>query len=472
MSLENFIKSVYKTACNISDVKIEGIELPLYEVGLSKCEDNKKVFDVIDNLKLFVKKGLLTKDGEYFYLFSGTKRLTWKNIKSISNKDLSDIPKETLEDIRSIFKETSNENHIKSLFWLLRKGIIDNILLNSIIKPVTYASVGSTKVTSDYDITLDGESDITSKIVTKFADEFYKIFNESSDVTFDTNVYGVSFISQNKDVDYTNEAVCGDKFYYISEDNDYDIAVSQHIWAYIKLLLEMKSLQHFNEESYDLFYSNLKVSLEGNMYLKSAEKFINKYNSNIKSYDKISSSFKTFFDNNLQQNTRKYLKTNFTSFVNYNGSETYLTNGAFLDVVVNTQKCSSKNIVSLTIHEYIDSFVENMAYSISHYYKDKYIKRAIKASEYILAYFKNDSLTSSINKLFSECLAIQNSCSTDIIKCQSFLIIDKLFKIIFYISNYFYNQDNNDTKIKNSCIKFNKLIFISDVRSPAFSTTF
>lgn len=471
MSLETFIKNVYTTVCDMIDVKIEGIELPFYNFGLNKCEDNKKNFNVIDNLKLFVKKGLLTKDGEYFYLFSGTKRLTWKNIKSINNKELSDIPNETLDEIRNIFKETINENHIKYLFWLLRKGVVDNILLNSIIKPVTYASVGSTKLTSDYDITLDGESDITSKIVTKFADEFSKIFNESSDVIFDTNVYGVSFISQKKDEDYTNEAVCGDKFYYISEDNDYDITVSQHIWAYIKLLLEMKSLQYSNEESYNFFYSNLKVSLEGNMYLKSAEKFINKYNSNIKSYDKVSSSFKTFFDNNSERNTRKYLKTNFTSFVNYNGSETYLTNGAFLDVVVNTQKCSSKNIVNLTIHEYIDSFIENMAYSISHYYKDKYIKRAIKASEYILGYFKNEFLRTSINKLFTECLSIQNSCSTDIIKCQSFLIIDKLFKIIFYISNYFYNQINDDTKIKNSCIKFNKLIFLSDVKSPAFSIT-
>ena len=73
--------------------------------------------------------------------------------------------------------------------------------------------------------------------------------------------------------------------------------------------------------------------MQGNILFQKALGFVNTYKSNIENYGKIVSQYNNYMVKN-QGLDDNYLVSNFISFVNYNGSETYLTNGAFMDVVL------------------------------------------------------------------------------------------------------------------------------------------
>jgi hypothetical protein len=86
------------------------------------------------------------------------------------------------------------------------------------------------------------------------------------------------------------------------------------------------------------------------------------YKSNVDNYKNIVDKYDEYMSRNSKIGKGDYLTSNFISFVNYNGSETYLTSGAFLDVVINQQLCLNKDQINLSKpYMYFISFIENMS---------------------------------------------------------------------------------------------------------------
>ena len=181
----------------------------------------------LDNIiDMFINLGLLNKRGGEFYLLHTHKRFTWNNIQSlhfdelingpVTNQfydlyfnimkysDINDIDlqrekfyntKDIIEKME-ILRAQKFINLIKTIFWYFRKCCIDSIITEytSIIKNIIGISVGSTKISSDYDITMYGKNSDISNVIKNFKQTFNSIFKNSSSIVFDTNVYGVSFI--------------------------------------------------------------------------------------------------------------------------------------------------------------------------------------------------------------------------------------------------------------------------------------
>ena len=373
---------------------------------------------------------------------------------------------------------------IKSLFWYFRKVVVDSIvsdiiMLNDLV--VKAMSVGSTKLTSDYDITLDGTYNKNSRVIRRF-DMFVEVlFMDDSESVFDTNIYGVSFI-KGKDTDVetpidgtlkeeeqnmnvmVNKAFgtvhenCGKFNYILSTDKDF--IISQHIWALVKILLRLKKIQEHDEKLYALCLDELSKELGDNLYFSSAKQFMNKYESNVNNYEKTV-NFASKFLKNVNDENSKYYVSNFISYVNYNGSETYLTNGAFLDVVVNNQMCQNKNIVKLDVNSYLDSFIENLSDLITHYHKEKYLDRAKNALYKMLEIDKG--LEENINYVLiniNNIQEIQTICSKDILECQSFLIVSNILNCIIKVFQRYMKWTNIELEdLKKGVKRFENLKF-------------
>ena len=65
----------------------------------------------------------------------------------------------------------------------------------------------------------------------------------------------------------------------------------------------------------------------------------------------------------------------YISIINFYGTETYFTRGAFIDIVINKQMCNNDNFVplELTQIDYITSILENAGFFFTHSNKLKYI---------------------------------------------------------------------------------------------------
>jgi hypothetical protein len=132
-----------------------------------------------------------------------------------------------------------------------------------------------------------------------------------------------------------------------------------------------------------------------------------------------------------------YLISNFISFVNYNGSETYLTNGAFLDVVVNQQLCKEGVPIILSNPVlYFTSFVENISDLMLHYHKKKYRERCENALNKLMEYYKGDiegGILKNIRDNLFEIRGVQENCENDILECRSFKLMNKCIDSVIEI---------------------------------------
>ena len=421
-----------------------------------------KIALVVKFIELFKESGLIVKDQNMYFLLNSNMRFKWNNIKMLTKDDITKFKqKENGQDIINKLKQRYIDNKlltednelllIKSLFWYFRKVVVDSIVSDIIMLNdlnVKAMSVGSTKLTSDYDITLDGTYNKNSRVIRRF-DMFVEVlFMDDSESVFDTNIYGVSFIKgkgtdvetpidgtlkeeeQNMNV-MVNKAFgtvhenCGKFNYILSTDKDF--IISQHIWVLVKLLLRLKKIQEHDEKLHALCLDELSKELGDNLYFQSAKTFVNTYESNLDNYEKTV-NFASEFLKNVNDENSKYYVSNFISYVNYNGSETYLTNGAFLDVVVNNQMCQNKNIVKLDNNSYLDSFIENLSDLITHYHKVKYLDRAESAYKMLEMELEHNVLI-KINDIRK----IQTICSDDILKCQSYLIVSKILNCIIKV---------------------------------------
>lgn len=453
---------------------------------------SSKIALVIKFIELFKKSGLIVEDQNMYFLLNSNMRFKWNNIKMLTVKDIQKFKNKNGQDIinklkNEYLKEATEEQElliIKSLFWYFRKVVVDSIvsdiiILNGYEKDVKAMSVGSTTLTSDYDITLDGTYNKNSRVIRRF-DMFVEVlFMDDSESVFDTNIYGVSFIKGKDTVVETpigtlnenpinvvvNKAFesvhekCGNFNYILS--NDRDFIISQHIWAFVKLLLRLKKIQDQDEKLYALCLDELSKKLGDNLYFSSAKQFMNKYESNVNNYEKTV-KFASEFLKDVNDENSKYYVSNFISYVNYNGSETYLTNGAFLDVVVNNQMCQPKNIVNLDNNSYLDSFIENLSDLITHYHKKKYLVRAKNAFDKMLEIDKGlkEEIKNDVLKNIEDIRTIQKNCSDDILECQSFLIVSKILVCIIEVfKRYIDWSEIPEENLKESVKRFENLKF-------------
>ena len=467
-----------------------------------------KIALVVKFIELFKKSGLIRKNLDMYFLLSSNMRFKWNNIKRLSTKDINDFKAERGE----IFNELVNKYvigvtltveqellMIKSLFWYFRKVVVDSIV-SDIIRlenlNIKAMSVGSTKLTSDYDITLDGTYKDNSRVIRRFDRLIEILFMDDSESVFDTNIYGVSFVKdKTRDVGVeedddmnkmVNEAFnkeheqCGKFNYILSEDKDF--IISQHIWAFVKLLLRLNKIQEQDEELYGLCLGELSNNLGENLYYLSAVAFINKYESDVNNYQMTVDDGSRFLGKGVDDDS-KYLVSNFISYVNYNGSETYLTNGAFLDVVVNNQMCKKdkSNMIKLDLNSYLDSFIENLSDLITHYHKVKYLDRASDAFDKMLEISGFDTKVSCdislkkiggklkcdnmnlgeyIKSILKMIKNLQTECSEDILECQSFIMMYYiLYCIILVFKRYAEWSNISKEELMNGIKRFEKLDF-------------
>ena len=417
-------------------------------------------------------KAIGSKDNYKYYITLNdmTVKFNWENIKNLKDKNKSQV----------------------ELFWLIRKLIVDSLLkiiINQhnkvstnittddgemLIKPsdfndVKIYSVGSTDITSDYDITLYSNNNYVIRIIIEeFQNKFMKIFGEHSSIVFDTNIYGKAYIifdcSQTCEnfipVDLSKCLNQKESFYYIKSLNDNfgliedgkigEYKYNQVIWALIKHLRNLRD--SFGESIYNKYFNFIKKNVNSNILDITQESLIYLRNTNTSYTDLIEnedSHRKNYKNNNY--NSLLFIN-DYISLINFYGEETYFTRGAFLDTVVNSQMCKSDSpAIQLYKEDYIASILENAGFFFLHNDKAKYLKR-VKNSLILLVesnqeykyliksiYFQDLSNVTSDN--YDYCNWIDND-DFDLLKCEKYSMFQVVFKLIYRLLNTYLSTIN------------------------------
>ena len=465
------------------------------KVQLTYEESDLLVDTLIRHVQQF---NLLSERNGRFYILDGYKRLSWKNIMTLEVQDAKMFfakHQDHFEEFQTFFSDTSTANSaidykrfvvlIKSFYWYMRKITVDSLISPILIKnKIQGISVGSTNITSDYDITLYGKSFTKiSETIEEFNTRFKTLFGETSDFVFDTNVYGVSFINvsdkyplsisptvgspssvtdedtnffeyNDKLSDEVNE--CNNKkFKYVKSNKE--THVSQHIWAVVKVLVKLDIISGYDSTIANMLTQELTQTTDPSLRLiiQEAEKFINMYQPSPKYYYTF---IKTLKDVDPSQ-VDDALFNNFVSFANYNGVETYFTRGAFLHIVVNMQMCkNNQKELALSGHEYLDSFIENMSDLLHHYSKVKYYQRA-KAALIRLKSSLSTSTFEQVQATLDRIHKLQGDCSDmgKILQCSSFMLMNQCISCILQVTIDFLNGDT-ESDINSGIQVFNEFL--------------
>lgn len=380
-------------------------------------------------IEIFTANNLIKMNNDKYFLLSTKKPLTWESVKTLASMDVDD---KVGEMVKGLLGNRDSRVLVKGLFWYFRKAIVDTVVSQLIEKhnrrssaKVIGVSVGSTNLESDYDITLYGPENATARVIDKFNETIRTLFGDTSGRVFDTNIYGASFIT----LDDNGSNICGGKRFNYTQVKSAEGVFEQHMWAYVKLYAKI------NETSKHAFH-NVNVLLheiDDNVFAQQAREYIRKHEFDLQMYSKTLLSQPSFSDSETSgtpetpwtpggQDVDDVLGLNKISFVNYYGSETYYTRGAFLDVVVNQQMCRKDsdrgNMVVLTDDDYIDSFIENLSELIGHFSKQKYTKRAL----YGLEKLKDFGNKTGVRNTLQEIMHLQDVCERNVLECQEFLI--------------------------------------------------
>jgi hypothetical protein len=307
----------------------------------------------------------------------------------------------TVQDLQTSIKfmqataELSNSERLevaRLIFWYFRKGIVDNLI--TMIIAITVAdnelqesqdeciaiSSGSIRLSSDYDINLYGKG---SEIVAIFFEmSFRERFGESPAVAFDSNLYSSSFMDvvvPDRHLEWYRMQPCkGQSFYYLDLDtfrssgNELKRRTAvqdQHVWSTLKLVISIRETQVTGGD----LERHILAGYEAERYIWNSCKDIITLLNRIQSQaHSLVFQSKTRF---RHQDIPDYV--NHLSVINFKGSETYYTRGAFLDVVLNQQICGGTMILSSDT--YLDSFLENLADFYIHHKKEKYRNRSKNA---------------------------------------------------------------------------------------------
>ena len=320
-------------------------------------------------------------------------------------------------------------NEIRSMYVDTLRNLITNYLESHCKFSKTYDkycelnAVGSTDLTSNYNIIVTSFS-LSTHIVYNFNNYFYKFWNDTSGMIFDTNVYGNTFfinikdsISYNPKLDnlYNHIKTKDHKsIFYLPPKNNCFLTNTKRMflqtqlyWLVIKIYLYIddfsiknnntfnnviKSLQDlilqlldkkFGEKNNSLLeklkdkYNNLNKlkpnkSIPGNEYRKKINKI---YVDKLKIIDSNHNNYKNFIDakkdnpkkNKLILDLIESISTN-----NFYGNETYFCIGTIYHVVGYIQ-----NLASFFMYKeyYIHSMIENLIDTFRYY---DYIKSDYK----------------------------------------------------------------------------------------------
>jgi len=466
-NFNDFTKRLKKDLQNDSVTGVNRRRVYIFEKGTYEIVSTSHIMNIA--LNFFTKYGLLTSKNDEYKVMSTDKPFVWETITRMSvieakrylerhrssaitllgmfsdNTELIKqfIAQDGLSSTKfvTVFKELSLV--CKCLFWYLRKVCVDiSISVCSLASQpsknqtsalsrlniqetnsINAVSVGSTKLDSDYDITLYGNYKVISNVIKCFETNLQTIFGpyETSDTLFDTNLYGLSFIKlqgtfvfspSENDVIYSNPITCGSiTLQYTRASN----AHIQHVFALMKLLKNIKFVGSYSDSLSLLLLNYIETNCKFSSYLDTAHNlmnFLRKYSD----YKRLLDNFATFFKRYMDHDKLNVYNT-YISMVNYYGSETYYTRGAFLDVVVNQQTCKN-NGIELTSVDYVDSFIENVSDLMQKIHKEKYINRALFA----LNKLQDSPATRKAAKLIEGIKSIQKGCSQDILKCSHFLL--------------------------------------------------
>jgi len=410
--------------------------------------------DILFALNYLIKNNILIRSGKKFYIKSNNNlnlKLRWENIKLSENFNNSD------------------KNETQELLWLLRKLVVDALLKKILLKYskpgeafCDIYSVGSTNVTSDYDVSLYGDDDNKVIIINEFQKLFKKYFTEDSSIVFDTNIYGKSYIYYGENSKFSQGIILKSdnttpNFYYMkfnieNKDNSNLNPKSQLMWGIIKFLKDLS--EGFDEKIYNEYTQWLQKKLKFYIFDKATytlkfllnqdEEQINE--SSIMSKAKqIGSIYNTNFSKSYNDNIDILIEHDIIALVLFYGLETYYTRGAFLDIVVNQQMLSkqTENIIQLSDIEYITSILENAGFYLVHNTKSKYIIRVVKTLKKLNSLINEDTLQNNKDKLQNNNDKLQNN-------------QDDLLKII----NSFNTKNNDDIEnfvenTKNYCSLIN-----------------
>lgn len=426
-------------------------------------------------IELYRDLGILDAKKNYKKFFILGRRFTWKKINLLN---VSDIEKNINKlDWKSIYEIFNNKDkyssstvllYVKYLIWYFRKIIVDFLLYN-IIKDtkIKAFSSGSTKIDSDYDITLNGNNKIVSNTIYIFNNIIMEVFNEHTDILFDTNLYGLSFINSTKSKFDSEEYKCGNNIFYIDKinggRNKIDFKIMQNIWGLIQVIKTLNEVQSYDTMMYKILYENMINNSGFSLYSDILSKAIEFCENNMPETNKYSFILEDV--SKFNKDSLEYM--NYISYINYNGLETYLTRGAFIDVVINGQMCKS-DTVKLDISDYYDCFIENSIYLISHYNKSKYITRfdnsfdkfqKILSQKYADIYSENIKLLRNIKNDINNLKNLQKSCASSTLECSRLLISDYSIKNIFnltYVYLQIYNIEDITSGINRFDIEYKK----------------
>ena len=367
--------------------------------------------DILFALNYLIKKQILIRSNKKFYINTKNNKLKlrWENIKLDEN-----------------FKDNNEDK--QKLLWLLRKLVVDAILKKILLKYSNPGenfcdiySVGSTNMTSDYDVSLYGDDNNKVIIINEFQQLFKKYFTEESSIVFDTNIYGKAYIYYGNNTKFADSIVTQSNtttpnFYYLKFNiegiGDTFNPNSQLMWGIIKFLKDLS--EGFDEKIYNEYVQHLqklnyeiidKAVYTLKFLLNQDEEKIN-YSSVMSMGKDIESIYKdkykdnnildkkNILDNNkiLDNNIDILIEHDIIALVAFYGLETYYTRGAFLDVVVNQQMLSKQpdNKIKLSEIEYITSILENAGFYLVHNTKSKYIIRVYKTLTSLLKLIKTD----------------------------------------------------------------------------------
>jgi hypothetical protein len=374
----------------------------------------------------------------YITLDNTVVKFTWENVKAIKNKEIAE------------------------LFWLFRKLVVDSLLKSIILnKEVKVYSVGSARITSDYDITLySNDYNTITDIIKKFQTQFITLFGEDSSIVFDTNVYGKAYIifecddcsNEYTKIDLTKCTGQKEQFFYIKSLNDNPgtedgskgaLKHTQVVWGLIKYLKDLRTF--FGESIYNKYFDFLKNKIKNNIldiahesliYLNNTTK---SYTASIEDEERIK---KIYHDNNY--NSLFFTNDNI-SLINFYGVETYFTRGAFLDTVVNSQMCKEEygnKVIKLYEEDYVASILENAGFFFLHNDKTKYLQR-FKQSLVLLSKLDSNyaallesiyynELNNVTNEKYDYCKWVDTD-DFNILKCEKYEMFQVILKLIYRI---------------------------------------
>ena len=469
--------------------------------------------------EILIEYGILTKRYGDYYILSSSKLFTWSNIHKMSISDVLNFVttykrnviihknKGMLVGMLKLFMGETNElkrlddeegilqlqileeynelyrrfiEILRCIFWLYRKMSVDSIIgdsVNNVAKgEVDAVSVGSTKLVSDYDVTLYGNFKLMSEVIKEFDRVMSRIYGNTSEVIFDTNVYGTSFIKlagrvifsvEEDNYLYKKGNICrGVDFSYVMGGSKEEVMDMQHMWAFIKVLKALKMIEKFDVRLYESLYKYMESGLHNTMYLEKAVSFMSFLNKRM-DYVEVLESYENLLSK-LKDEDRVSLTNMYISLVNYYGSETYFTRGAFLDVVANQQMCgiSLKKCgkdylspvtqgVTLNESESMDSVIENIGEMMMHVNRVKYVDRVEGAI--MLLNRKNKS---KYCEILSTIRDVQKNCSEDIINCGAYAMLHSCVVLLVGCFNeYIKGKSVDEDKLQNMLTKVKGALF-------------